>query len=209
MDTVRDGRGLDSFALEMEEKMVNLLRAIEYFIWNGDIAQTSPQQMDGIIQLSGDGFQSVANAGSAEKLNQLKLDEAIASCYSAGGNPTIIACRPLVAQRIANFGIAQINYGVGGGANGVDEGTFSYLSPFGYRLKVLPVRGDFMASGSVYILDQSQISLNFMGGSEIMIKDLPIAGDDVARKLLKSYVTLKLANLTHHARVTAVTDALS
>lgn len=209
-DTVGKSLGMDAFAREVEHKMVDLIRAIEYWMWSGDVSQTSPQQMDGIINTLATGSNTVSNAGSAEKLNEAKLQEAILACYTAGGAPSAIYARPTVCQRIANFNQDKVRFVEGGGAGGTNKSTMRYLSPLGYDLEVVPVRGDFLPTGKVYVLDESQIKLVELGGLGIRMKELSIGSADiVANRLLKAYLTMELRAKLYHSVISNVTDALS
>lgn len=206
MDTVGKKNIGDAWAIELEEKMANLIRDIEYYIFNGNRANTAPQEMDGLLNLSSS-FQQVANAGSAAALVETKLHEAIYKTYDAGSSPDIILCRPTVAQRIANFNLDKIRFTQGGGAGGTQQGAFEYLSPFGATLQVVPVRQAFMPSGSILVLDSKKVKLSWLSNG-IEVKDLPIVLDEVGRKLIKAYLTLEVRALAHHAKITNVADSL-
>jgi len=207
-NTVGKRNGMDAFAREVEAKLRDALRAQEYFAWNGDVTQTSPQQLQGIINFMASGTNSVSNSGSAAVLAEVKLQEAITAAYAGGGEPTAIYCTPIVAQRIAAFGQDQIRYAPGGGAGGQGQGTFKYLSPFGYELDVVPVRGDFLPSGTVYILDEKYIKFADLNGGWKM-KELAVTTDTVADRLIKIYTTLEFKHKLSHAKVVNVSNALS
>ncbi len=209
-NTVGKSLGQDAYAREVEHKMKDLIRAVEYWLWNGDVSQTSPQQMDGVINTLLSGSNAVSNSGSAAALVEAKLQEAITACYNAGGNPTAVYCNPTVAQRIANFNADKIRFLPGGGPGGQGQGTFSYMSPFGYTLEVVPVRGDFLPSGKVYVLDESQIQVAELGGLGIRMKELSIGSADiVANRLIKFYGTLELRAKPFHAVISNVANVLS
>ena len=198
----------EAFAREVERKMVDTIRAIEYWLWNGSIAQTSPQQMAGVIELLGTGSNTVSNAGPAAALVEAKLQEAISTIYTYGGNPSAVYCSPIVAQRIAAFNADKVRFVEGSGAGGQNKGSFRYLSPFGYDLEVVPVRGDFLPSGTVYVLDEAQIKIADL--RPIHMKELSIGSTDiVADRLIKCYSTLELRAKLHHCRITNVSNALS
>lgn len=198
----------EAFAREVERKMLDVIRAVEYWLWNGDVAQTSPQQMDGIINLLSSGSNTVSNSGSAAALVEAKLQEAILECYNDGGNPTAIYCSPIVAQRISNFNQDKVRFPVGGGAGGTNASTMRYLSPLGYDLEVVPVRGDFLPTGKVYILDESMIKLADL--KPLHMKELSIGSADiVSNRLIKTYTTLELRAKVFHAVVSNVSNALS
>jgi hypothetical protein len=205
-NTVGKRNGMDAFAREVEAKLRDALRAQEYFAWNGDVTQTSPQQMNGVIQFMASGTNSVANGASA--LAELKLQEAITAAYAGGGEPTAIYCSPLVAQRIVNFTADKLRFSPGGGPGGQNSGAMKYLSPFGYELDVVPVRGDYLPSGTVYILDEKYIKFADLNGGWKM-KELAITSDVVADRLIKIYTTLELKYKLAHSKVTGVSNVLS
>lgn len=208
-NTVGKSGGMDAFAREVEEKMMDVMRAIEYWVWNGDKSQTSPQQMNGLIQELSSGTNLVQNAGSASALVESKLQEALIAAYAAGGNPNVILCRPAVAQRIANFTADKVRYLAGGQVGGLGVSTLRYLSPLGYDLEIVPVRGDFLPSGKVFVVDTTKVALAELAGG-IRMKELSIGSADiVANRLIKWYGTLELRAKTHHAVITNVSDALS
>lgn len=209
VNTVGKSRGLDAFARELERKMLDVIRSCEYWAWNGDSAQTSPQQMMGLITGLSTGSNTVVNSGSAAALVEAKLQEAILACYSYGGSPTAIYCSPMVAQRISNLNADKVRYvGAGGGPGGVSSLAMRYLSPLGYDLEVVPVRGDFLPSGTVYVLDESQIKWADLRG--ISMKTLSDGGNDVVEnRLIRTYTTLETRAKLHHCRLTNVSEALS
>ena len=206
-NTVGKRNGMDAFAREVEAKLRDALRAQEYFAWNGDVTQTAPQQMDGIIARLATGTNTVVNSGSDAALVELKLQEAITAAYAGGGEPTAIYCSPLVAQRIVNFTADKLRFSPGGGAGGQNSGAMKYLSPFGYELDVVPVRGDFLPSGTVYILDEKHIKFADLNGGWKM-KELAITTDVVADRLIKIYTTLELKYKMAHARISNVASTL-
>lgn len=200
--------GLTAFEREVEEKMQDLMRSIEWYIFNGDSVNTSPQEMDGLLKLltTLNGSNVVANGGGA--LIQTKLDEALSLAYDGGGAPDMIVASPIVCQRIANFTADKVRYVPGGGPGGLGKQSFQYLSPFGYDLEVIPVRSSFLPTGNVLVLDSSKISLAFLSNG-IEMKELAVSNDSVADRLIKAYLTLELRCPSHHARLTGVANALS
>lgn len=207
-NTVGKRNGMDAFAREVEAKLRDALRAQEYFAWRGDVTQTSPQQLNGVIQFMSSGTNSVSNSGSAAALAELKLQEAITAAYTGGGEPTAIYCSPIVAQRIAGFTADRTRFTQGGGAGGQNQGAFRYLSPFGYELDVVPVRPDYLPSGTVYILDEKYIKFADLNGGWKM-KELAITTDVVADRLIKIYTTLEFKYKMAHSKVINVADVLS
>lgn len=208
-NTIGKSSGMDAFAREVEEKMMDVMRAIEYWIWNGDKTQTAPQQMNGLIAELASGSNAVSNGASAAALVEAKLQEALIAAYAAGGNPNVILCRPAVAQRIAGFTADRVRYLAGGQAGGLGVSTMRYLSPLGFDLEIVPVRGDFLPSGKVFVVDTAKVALAELAGG-IRMKELSIGSADiVANRLIKWYGTLELRAKTHHAVISNVSDALS
>lgn len=198
-------QGMSAFDREVEDKMQNLMRAIEYFIWNGNKANTAPQEMDGILRFMVSA-QQVANGGAV--LSELKLQEAITKCYDAGGNPTVIAANPTVCQRITNFTADKIRYLPGGGVGGTGVQGMRYVSPLGYDLEVVPVRAEFLPTGQVLVLTMDQLALAEVTNS-IEFKDLAVSNDSVADLLIKWYGTLEFRVPQHSALISGVANTLS
>jgi len=204
----KQSAGLTAFEREVEEKMIDVMRAIEYYIYNGDIANTSPQEMNGLLNwmTTGNGCNVVANGGGV--LQQTKLDEALSAAFDGGGSPDLIIASPIVAQRIANFTLDKVRFAPAGGPGGLGKQAFQYLSPFGYDLEVVPVRSSFLPTGNVLILDSSKIALAFLS-TGIEMKELAVSNDSVADRLIKAYLTLEFRAAPHHARLTGVQSALA
>jgi len=195
----------DALALELEEKMVDIMRVIEYYIFNGDRDNTSPQEMDGLLNIITTGNGATEIDGVSGYLTEAVLQSALVGCYNNGGSPNIIVARPEVAQRIANFTDDKIRFnGAGGGAGGVGAEGLRYLNPFGPSLDVIPVRSSFLPSGNVLVLDSSKIKLAFLSN---LIEILPLAiTTDAESKLLKAYLTLECRAVAHHALIKNVAD---
>ena len=200
--------GLTAFEREVEEKMIDVMRAIEYYIYNGDVVNTSPQEMDGLLKwmTTANGCNVVANGGGV--LQQTKLDEALSAAFDGGGSPDMIIANPIVAQRIANFTSDKVRFVPGGGPGGLGKQAFQYLSPFGYDLEVVPVRSSFLPTGNVLILDSSKISLAFLSNG-IEMKELAVSNDSVADRLIKAYLTLEFRCAPHHSKIQNVSAALA
>ena len=199
---------IDAFAREVEEKMMDVMRAIEYWTYNGDVTQTAPQQMNGLLNIltAGNGTNVVANGGGA--LTEVNLQSVLVACYTKGGNPDLIMCSPTVAQRIANFVQNRTQYLSTDIAGGVSQQTLKYLSPLGRVLEIVPVRGDFLASGTVLVLDSSKLAYAELVPG-IVSKELSIGSlDIVANRLIKSYVTLELRVPSYHGKITSVAESL-
>lgn len=195
----------DALAKELEEKMQDVMRVIEYYIYNGDKSVTNPQEMDGLLNIIAGANGATEIDNGAAVLAEAKLKAAIVGAYNKGGAPDLILARPEVAYQIANFTADKIRVGAGGGAGGVDQGTLRYLSPFGNTLEVVPVRADFLPSGNVLVVEKEKIKLAFLSnGIEVM----PLASAvDAEQKLIKAYLTLEVRAVPHHAVITGVLDA--
>lgn len=196
----------DALAKELEEKMQDVIRAIEYYIYNGDSAASGDPEMDGLLKViaAGNGSTVVANGGGA--LTEAKLQAAIVGAYNKGGAPDLILARPEVAYQIANFTADKIRFaGPGAGAGGVGAEGLRYLSPFGRSLDVVPVRADFLPSGNVLVVERGKVKLAFLSnGIEVM----PLASAvDAEQRLIKTYLTLETRALPHQAKITGVADA--
>ena len=199
----------DALAKDLDEKMQDLMRAIEYYIINGDSAAVGDPEMDGLLKrvAAVNGATVVDNQVAAANavLSEANLQKAITGCYNKGGRPNLILARPEVAYQIANFTADKIRYVAGGAAGGVDNGTLRYLSPFGNVLEVVPVRADFLPSGNILVVEESKVKLAFASNG-IEIDEIPVAAD-AESKLVKAYLTLETRGLPHHAKITGVADA--
>jgi hypothetical protein len=195
----------DALALEIEDKMQNVIRDIEYYIFNGDSSATGVTQMDGLKNVITSGNGSTVIDQGTSGLTEAKLQEAIVGCYNKGGAPDMILARPSVAYRIANFTADKVRYMTGGDAGGVGQAALRYLSPFGNLLEVVPVRADFLPSGYVFIIESGKIKLAPVNGQELIIEPLA-KSDDSDSRLIKFYGTLEARLAQHHAVITNVID---
>jgi hypothetical protein len=198
-----EGRGLaDAFALDFTEKMQDLMRVIEYYILNGDVDNTSPQEMDGLLNTIT--TNSVTVNGD---ITAAKLKEALKKCYAKGGAPNAIYCRPGVAIKIADLGETNIRYTINAGERADLVGgatTFKWLSPFGNVMDVVPIRDEFLPSGKVVVLQESDVKLAFLS-NEIEVMDLATTTDSMS-KLIKAYFTLQHRAEQHSCLLTGVLD---
>lgn len=204
----------DALARELEEKMIDVMRAIEWFLFNGDRTQTSPQQCDGLAKLiTAANSQAVDNrtaglatggTGANVVLTESNLKAVLTKIYDAGGYPDLILARPYVAYQIANFTADKIRFAPGAGLGGVGAGALTYLSPFGSEIEVVPSRTAFLPSGSVFVLQKDQARIAF-SSNEIEVMDLATTNDG-QQKLIKSYFTLEMRALPHHGVITNVSD---
>lgn len=200
------GEFTDAFALEVQEKMQDLIRCIEYWILNGDISNTSPQEMDGLLNIVS--TTTVANGNAV--LNEAKLQELVKKCYEAGGVPDTIVATPAVALQIANLASGKIHYNYADG-EAMDRGTVNgvkvnrYMNPFGPPMDIIPERSSFLATGNVLVLCRNEIALGSVLSPVIQMFDLANTTDSFSR-LLRAYVTLVVRNEPHHGILTGVTD---
>lgn len=193
-----DGTALN---LELQQKYNRLVRGIEYYFWNGD--KTGGDETDGIVTLV---TNSVANGGGA--LVETVLQQAIVNVFENGGTVTHIFARPTVCQRIANFVQNRVHYNDNRGDGGISKRAFTYLSPFGVDIMVVPVRPEFIPSGAVYCLDMEYLKMRYAGSSVLMNTDLGEINDGKAT-LLKSYFGLELkAKNLYHIKITGVANSL-
>lgn len=211
LDVITNSNGqqyADAFALELAEKMADFMRVMEYYIINGDATNTSPQEMNGILKTITTNSVTCLSGSANTAITEAKLRDALKKCYDAGGNPNAIYCRPGVAMTIAAFSDQKISYTinaneaprtVAGGA------VFKYLSPFGQIVDIVPVRADFLPSGKVVLLQESDVRICFASnGIELM--DIPISSDSQA-KLIKAYLTLEHRSEVHSCIISGVADA--
>lgn len=199
LDTV-DGNAM---LIETRHKYIQLIRAIEYFLWRGDHTANT-DETNGLVTLV---TSSIANGGGA--LVEAILQTGIVTCIDNGIMPDTIFCLPIHAQRIASFSANRVIYqNTVEAEGGVGQKTFYYNTPFGYTCKVQPVRSSFLPTGRVYIVDSSLIRLRHSGTEVIKSNVLPEVNDGSA-VLIKAYVGLEVNNASAHVVITGVSSALT
>ncbi len=195
--------GGDAMLVETSHKYAQLIRAIEYFLWNGNHT-SDVNHTDGLVTLI---TNSVPNGGGA--LVEAVLQTAIVTAVDNGINPDTVFCLPIHAQRIASFSSNRIRYNDTTEAEGgIGQRSFRYNTPFGYTLNVQPVRSTFLPTGKVYIVDSSMMRLRYMGNDLIKSRLLPETNDGTA-VLLKSYVGLELSCAEKAVAITGVASTVA
>ena len=194
-----DGNALQA---EMRDKYVQLIRSIEYYLWNGTYATASDETNGVVTEVT----TAVSNGSVA--LAETTLQTAIVSAINNGIIPDTVFCSPTVAQRIANFGSTRVQYVNNNVENGIGQNAFFYATPFGYTIRVQPVRTTFLPTGKAYVLDTSLITMRYSGDTVLASKRLAEANDGNA-VLLKSYFGLQIKNKASHIVITNITEALS
>lgn len=198
LDTV----GGDAMLVETAHKYAQLIRAIEYFLWNGNHT-TDPNHTDGLATLV---TTSIPNGGGA--LVEAILQTAIVTAIDNGLNPDTVFCLPIHAQRIASFSSNRIAYNNTVEAEGgIGQKAFKYNTPFGYTLNIQPVRSVFLSTGKVYVIDSSMLRLRHAGDDLIKSRPLPETNDGTA-VLMKAYCGLELNASDKHIVITGVSNAL-
>jgi hypothetical protein len=182
---------------EMVQKNLDLNRGIEYYLWNGDSTVTGgATETNGIISLV---TSSVDNGGSA--LSETSLQTAILQISANNGRPDLIFGDYTQAMRIANFAEDRISSAtVNNVEGGISDSAMFYNSPFGTRLRVIPVLNAYMPTGKVYVLDSSKMRLRHTMNSLINYENVSITqhGDAVA---IFSFMGLELKGATNYHRV--------
>ena len=197
---------------ELRDRLIELKRSIEYYIWNGSRAITTPiQQTDGIkaVVLTAISNKTVNGTGVPQELQEKVLQDSIAQVYATGNSPTLIACTPIVASRIANF--SRDNMTVRPmDQNGIRSTAFTYLSAFGFELKVVPVLDEFVGNGTltgdVFVLDESLISLRIpVGVNDVINSDEMGLVQHGISAILYSYMGVEVKKaLIAHRKITDV-----
>lgn len=195
----------DAMRLEIQSKYLQLLRAMEYYLWNGSFAGDN-KQTDGVATLvttAVDNNPTVAVPTPA--LDETIFGTAIVSVVDAGQIPTHAFCEPIVAQRIANFAKNRVQYFNTVEANGgIGMAGFTYMTPFGYPIQVVPVRSSFIPTGHVYVLDMDVVTLRHSGANVVDSKQASVGLNDGQAVLFTSYIGLELKNKTAHRVITNV-----
>lgn len=196
----------DAMLLETKHKYAQLIRAIEYFLWNGDHTANA-NHTNGLVTLI---TNSIPNGGGA--LVEAVLQTAIVTVIDNGLMPDTIFCLPIHGQRIASFSQNRITYqNTVEAEGGVGQRAFYYNTPFGYTCKVQPVRSVFLPTGSVFVVDSTMMRLRYAdkkGEGIIKSRVLPETNDGTA-VLLKTYCGLELAQADKHVKISGVASTLT
>lgn len=194
-----DGNAMN---IETQQKYIDLLRGIEYFIWQGN--DSNSDETDGIVQRV---TTSVANGGGA--LVESVLQSAIVQAIVDGGQPDTIFCSPIVAQRIANYTLSKVQQlDPNAAKNGVGTGAFTYLTPFGYTCEVIPVRSTFLPTGTVYVMDSSKCGLRYAGNSILGSEGLDETNHGMAMIMYSFFGVEIKAPTLYHRVITGVAETL-
>jgi hypothetical protein len=199
IDTI-DGNAM---VLETRQKYQQLCRGIEYYLWNGDHGGSS-DETNGVVTLV---TTSVANGNVA--LQENILQTAIVQAIDEGIIPDTLFASPVVCYRVANLSEDRISYdNTVEAQGGVGQRAFFYSTPFGYTVKVQPVRTVFLPSGTAYVVDSTLLTLRYAGEDVISSKPLAESNDGMA-VLMKSYFGLELKNADAHRVITQISEALT
>lgn len=199
LDTV-DGNAM---LLETRHKYAQLIRGIEYYLWNGNHTSNA-DETNGLVTLV---TTAVANGGGA--LLETSLQSAIVAAVNNGLMPDTVFCSPVVAQRIANFSEDRIRYNNTTNAEGgIGMSAFRYNSPFGYSINVVAVRTSFIPTGKVYVIDSSLVRMRYSGADVIQSQKLPESNDGSAI-LMKSYFGIEISQKADHIVITGLTESIT
>lgn len=188
--------------IETAAKYLSLVRGIEWYLWNGD--KSNNDETSGVKTLV---TSAVDAAGAA--LPEALLQNAIIDVIQNGGTPTHIFATQQNAMTIANYASDRIRSMGGNVDNGIAESAFTYITPFGYNLQVIPVLPTFIGTGNVFILDMTKVKLRYSGRSVIKIDKLGETKHGEANIISSFFgLELKAANL-HHKVITNVKNDIS
>jgi hypothetical protein len=189
---------------ELKQKYIDVNKALEYYLWNGDQAVTGTiAETDGIVKLV---TTAVANGGGA--ILQSSIDTAILQIARAGGEATHIFANHVKAQRIARFTDSSIQQQLRTANNGVGASALIYLNPFGEQVQVVPVYDEFLPTGSVYVLDMNQIAIRHTEASLVNMDDLGLVVHGQA-KIFYSFFGLEVVGADkYHRVITGCADTL-
>lgn len=196
-----DGNAMN---IQTRHQYMNLIRAIEYYLWNGDHT-ASVLQMNGVVTLV---TTAIANGGGV--LLEAKLQEAIIQMIDEGLEPTDVFASPVVCYVIANYSEKRIRYdSVDSVQGGTGARAFFYNTPFGYTVKVNPVRTTFIPTGTVYVLDMECATLRHTTDNVINSKPVGTNAVDGMAVAFTAYVSLELKAKEKHRVITGVAEALA
>lgn len=187
----------------LQQRYIQLLRMMEYYLWNGDYSDAN-DETDGIVELV---TTAIANGGGV--IQEAILQAAITGCVTDGIDPDTAYCSFLIAYAIANMAEDRIRYdSVNTATNGIGQQAFYYMSPFGYNIRIQPVRPTFIPTGTVYVMDSSLMTLRYTGDAVVTAKPLAEANDGQAI-LLRAWFGLELKDAASHRVITGVKEGIT
>lgn len=155
---------------------------------------------------SGTGIVDAATNGTQRALTKALLDEAIASAYTAGGNPSVLMVSPYGKRVFSTFmsdaNVAPQRYMTPkSGQTKIVGAADTYLSDFG-ELSVVPnrqmARGGAAIARNAFLIDPKMVSLGVF--DDISLEKPGKTGDAEKRVLVTEY-TLIVNNEAAHAVV--------
>lgn len=193
----------NAMILETKQKFLNLVRQVEYFLWNGDHA-SNPDETNGVCTLVTAAIDNVSGV-----LQEVKLQEAVVAILEDGGIPSHVFCPVNVAYAIARFSSDRIRYDQNiSGGQGIGRAAFTYITPYGYDLTVVPVLTEFIGTGNVYVLDMEQVELKYVDQNVLNVSPIPIVQHGES-KIMYSFFGLKLkAKNKYHRVISNVANAI-
>ncbi len=199
LDTI-DGNAM---LLETKQKYIQLLRGIEYYLWRGDHT-TNSDETNGVVELM---TNSISNGSVA--LQEAILQVAIVEAVDNGIIPDYVFASPTVSYRIANYSEKRIRYdNTVEAQGGIGQKAFYYSTPFGYTVRVQPIRTIYIPSGTVYVMDSTMLTLRFSGDAVVTSKPLAEANDGTA-VLMKAYFGLEYKNAESAVVITDVLESIT
>lgn len=158
----------DAMQNELAQKFIDVNKAVEYYLWNGDSAVTGTiAETDGVVKLV---TSAVNNGGGA--ISQASIDTAILQIARSGGEATHIFANHVKAQRIARFTDSSVQQQLRTANNGVGASALTYLSPFGQAVEVVPVYDEFLPTGSVYVMDINKVKIRHTENALVNLEEL-------------------------------------
>lgn len=193
----------NAVALETKSKFAQLLLAMEYFLWRGDHT-TNADETDGLQIV----ITTAVDNGSAV-ISEVKLQQAIVDAINAGCTPDTLFCSLTVAQAIANLAQDRVQMvDVNTAQGGIGQQAMFYNTPFGYRIRIVPVRTSFITATNAFVVDSSLVTLRYLGKALTQTKQLA-STDDSDSLLMKSYFGLQVKNASSMRKITNITEALA
>lgn len=181
---------------ELKQKYIDINKAVEYYLWNGDQAVTGTiAETDGVIKLV---TTAVNNGGGA--ILQASIDTAILQIAQAGGEASHIFANHVKAQRIARFTSDSVQQQLASAQNGVGASALTYLSPFGRAVQIVPIYDEFIPTGSVYVLDMEKLTIRHTENDLINLEDLAVITHGKAM-IYYSFMGLEVVGADKYHRV--------
>lgn len=149
---------------------------------------------------TGDGTDTFT-PGTARALQESFLENALALCWDAGGEPTMGICGKFQKRKIASFSGSATKTS-DGAAKKVVNSVDIYVDPLGNEIKFVPCRQ--APTSAVFLFDMDHVKFGTLRDFET--SELAKTGDSQRKQILVEW-TLEMCNEAAHGVVADLTTA--